>query len=346
MATDRPTHLGMVGLGRMGSNLARRLMRDGHTCVVHDVAPAAVAALVAEGATGAHSLAELVAALPTPRTVWLMLPAGEITERALTEVARLLEFGDAVIDGGNTHYVDDLSRAAALEPLGIRYVDVGVSGGVFGLERGFCLMVGADDEVFARLESVFRSLAPGVEMAARTRGREGEPAAVEYGYLHCGPVGAGHFVKMVHNGIEYGLMAAYAEGLNVLANADAGLRAREADAETTPLEHPERYRFSIDVAEVVELWRRGSVVSSWLLDLTAAALHDAPTLEGFAGRVSDSGEGRWTAIAGLEEGVPTPVLSSALASRFSSRGEADFANRVLSAMRKEFGGHIEKPRDG
>ena len=343
MATDRPTHLGIVGLGRMGSNIARRLLRDGHTCVVHDVAPAAVAAVVEEGATGADSLAELVAALPTPRTVWLMLPAGEVTERALTEVARSLEPGDAVIDGGNTHYVDDLSRAAALEPLGIHYVDVGVSGGVFGLDRGFCLMVGAEDEVFDRLEPVFRSLAPGVDMAARTRGREGAPTQVEHGYLHCGPVGAGHFVKMVHNGIEYGLMAAYAEGLNVLAHANAGEQARDADAETTPLEHPERYRYSIDIAEVAELWRRGSVVSSWLLDLTAAALHESPTLDGFSGRVSDSGEGRWTAVAAIEEGVPTPVLTSALSSRFSSRGEDDFANRVLSAMRKEFGGHIEKP---
>jgi len=343
MATDRPTHLGMVGLGRMGSNLARRLMRDGHACVVHDVAPPAIAALVEEGATAAHSLDELVAALPTPRTVWLMLPAGEITERALTDIANLLEPGDAVIDGGNTHYVDDLSRAAALTPHGIHYVDVGVSGGVFGLERGFCLMIGADDDVFERLEPVFRSLAPGVDAAARTRGRDGDPAPVEYGYLHCGPVGAGHFVKMVHNGIEYGLMAAYAEGLNVLANADAGDRVRDADAETTPLEHPERYRYSIDVADVAEVWRRGSVVSSWLLDLTAAALHEAPTLEGFAGRVSDSGEGRWTAVAAIEEGVPTPVLTSALASRFSSRGQDDFANRVLSAMRREFGGHVEKP---
>ena len=342
MATDRPIHLGMVGLGRMGSNLSLRLMRDGHTCVVYDVSPAAVGALVTEGATGANSLEELVAALPAPRTVWLMLPAGEITERALTDVVQLLEPGDAVIDGGNTHYVDDLSRGAALEPLGIHYVDVGVSGGVFGLDRGFCLMVGADDEVFERLEPVFRSLAPGVDMAARTRGREGEPAPVEYGYLHCGPVGAGHFVKMVHNGIEYGLMAAYAEGLNILRGANAGNDKRAVDAETTPLEHPERYGYSIDVAEVAEVWRRGSVVSSWLLDLTAAALHEAPTLEGFAGRVSDSGEGRWTAVAAIEEGVPAPVLTSALASRFSSRGEDDFANKLLSALRREFGGHIEK----
>ncbi|HJX08623.1 MAG TPA: decarboxylating 6-phosphogluconate dehydrogenase [Actinomycetota bacterium] len=343
MATDHPTRVGMVGLGRMGSNIARRLMRDGHACVAYDVAPEAVAALVADGAAGAASLDELVAALPSPRTVWLMLPAGEITERTLTEVVQRLEPGDAVVDGGNTHYVDDLSRGQALQPLGIHYVDVGVSGGVFGLDRGFCLMVGGDDEVFRRLEPVFRSLAPGVDMAARTRGRVGQPAAAEYGYLHCGPVGAGHFVKMVHNGIEYGLMAAYAEGLNVLAKANAGGQEREADAETTPLEHPERYRYSIDVAEVAELWRRGSVVSSWLLDLTAAALRDAPTLEGFAGRVSDSGEGRWTAVAAIDVGVPTPVLTSALASRFSSRGEDDFANKVLSAMRNEFGGHVEKP---
>jgi 6-phosphogluconate dehydrogenase len=343
MATDRPTHIGMVGLGRMGSNLALRLMRDGHTCVVYDVAPPAVATLVGPGAVGTHSLAELVAALPAPRIVWLMLPAGGVTERALTEVVALLEPGDTVIDGGNSHHVDDLARAAALEPLGIHYVDVGVSGGVFGLARGFCLMIGAEDEVFERLEPVFRSLAPGVEAAARTPGRSGEPVASERGYLHCGPVGAGHFVKMVHNGIEYGSMAAFAEGLNVLANADAGLRAQEADAETTPLEHPERYRYEIDVAEVAEVWRRGSVVSSWLLDLIAAALHEDPTLEGFAGRVSDSGEGRWTAVAAIEEGVPTPVLTSALAARFSSRGAADFANRVLSAMRKGFGGHDEKP---
>jgi len=343
MATDQPTHVGMVGLGRMGSNIALRLMRDGHTCVGYDVASGAVAALVDDGATGAGSLDELVAALPAPRTVWLMLPAGEITERAVADVAQLLEPGDAIVDGGNTHYIDDISRGQALEPLGIQYVDAGVSGGVFGLERGFCLMIGADDETFQRLEPVFRSLSPGVDTAPRTRGREGEAAPSEHGYLHCGPVGAGHFVKMVHNGIEYGLMAAYAEGLNVLVNADAGVQAREADAETAPLEHPERYRYSIDVAEVAEVWRRGSVVSSWLLDLTAAALHDAPTLEGFAGRVSDSGEGRWTAVAAIETGVPTPVLTSALASRFSSRGEDDFANKVLSAMRNEFGGHVEKP---
>ena len=342
MATDEPTHIGIVGLGRMGSNIALRLMRDGHTCVGYDVAPDAVAALADQGAKAAGSLEGLVDALPTPRTVWLMLPAGEVTERTLAEVVQLLDPGDAVVDGGNTHYVDDLARGAALEPLGIHYVDAGVSGGVFGLDRGDCLMIGADDEAFRRLEPVFRSLAPGVDKAARTRGRTGEPSAAEHGYLHCGPVGAGHFVKMVHNGIEYGLMAAYAEGLNVLVNADAGEHEREADAETAPLEHPERYRYSIDVAAVTELWRRGSVVSSWLLDLTAAALHDAPTLDGFAGRVSDSGEGRWTAVAAIDEGVPAPVLTAALSSRFSSRGADDFANKVLSAMRKEFGGHVEK----
>jgi 6-phosphogluconate dehydrogenase len=332
----------MVGLGRMGSNLVRRLMRDGHPCVAFDVNPAAVSTLAGEGATGVASLQELVAALPTPRNLWLMLPAGEITERAMADLAVLLAPGDAIIDGGNGHYVDDLHRGAMLAETGIHYADVGVSGGVFGLERGFCLMVGSDDELFARMEPLFVSLAPGVDTAARTRGREGTPAPAEMGYLHCGPVGAGHFVKMVHNGIEYGAMAALAEGLNVLEHADAGDRAGASDAETAPLEHPERYRFAINVAEVAEVWRRGSVVSSWLLDLAAAALHESPTLDGFSGRVSDSGEGRWTAVAAIEQGVPTPALSAALFARFSSRGEADFANRVLSAMRKEFGGHAER----
>ena len=343
MTTDRPMHVGMVGLGRMGASLVRRLMRDGHTCAIYDVAPPAVAALADEGAVGTSSLEGLVAQLPAPRVVWLMLPAGEITERTLADVARSLEPGDVVIDGGNTHYVDDLARAEALAPLGIGYVDIGVSGGVLGLERGFCLMVGADDASFTLLEPLFRSLAPGVAAADRTRGRDGEPTGAEMGYLHCGPVGAGHFVKMVHNGIEYGLLAAYAEGLNVLANADVGEDVGAHDAETTPLEHPERYRYRIDVAEVAEVWRRGSVIASWLLDLTAAALHEAPDLAGFEGRVSDSGEGRWTAIAGIEEGVPTPVLTAALAARFSSRGNDDLANRLLSAMRKEFGGHVERP---
>ncbi|MEP6757859.1 MAG: phosphogluconate dehydrogenase (NAD(+)-dependent, decarboxylating) [Actinomycetota bacterium] len=332
----------MVGLGRMGSNLVRRLLRDGHRCAGFDVDPTAVEAVRGEGATGAGSLAALVDALPTPRNVWVMLPAGEITERAVSDLSDLLAPGDAIIDGGNTHYVDDLRRGETLAARGIHAVDVGVSGGVYGLERGFCLMVGAEDEVFERLEPLFVSLAPGLEAARRTRGRSGTPAAAEMGYLHCGPVGSGHFVKMVHNGIEYGLMAALAEGLNVLHHADAGARARALDAETTPLEHPERYRFSLDVADVAEVWRRGSVVSSWLLDLAAAALHESPQLEGFAGRVSDSGEGRWTAIAAIEEGVPAPVLSAALFARFDSRGEAEYANRILSAMRKEFGGHVEK----
>jgi len=343
MATDTPMQLGMVGLGRMGANLVRRLMRDGHQCVGTDVGADTVAALAKEGMTGAADAKELVAALEAPRTVWVMVPAGEITERAIADLADLLSPGDTIIDGGNTRYHDDIRRAQELSGRGLHYVDCGTSGGVFGLERGFCLMIGGEDEVVSRLAPIFTSLAPGLGTIERTPGRSGDPSPDELGWLHCGPAGAGHFVKMVHNGIEYGLMAAYAEGLNVLVNADAGLQDREADAETTPLEHPERYRYSIDIAEVAEVWRRGSVVSSWLLDLTAAALHDAPTLEGFAGRVSDSGEGRWTAVAAIEEGVPTPVLTSALASRFSSRGEDDFANRVLSALRKEFGGHIEKP---
>jgi 6-phosphogluconate dehydrogenase len=333
----------MVGLGRMGSNLVRRLLRDGHPCVAFDVEPDAVATLANEGATGVGSLEELVGALPVPRTVWLMLPAGEITERTVVALAGLLDPGDAIVDGGNTYYVDDLQRVEALAPTGVRYADIGVSGGVFGLDRGFCLMVGADEDTFTRLEPLFVSLAPGVGAATRTRGREGDPAPAEVGYLRCGPVGAGHFVKMVHNGIEYGMMAALAEGLNVLWHADAGTRTREADAETAPLAHPERYAFGIDVPEVAELWRRGSVVASWLLDLGAAALHASPDLEGFAGRVSDSGEGRWTAIAAIEEGVPAPILTTALADRFVSRGEADLANRFLSALRREFGGHAEKP---
>jgi 6-phosphogluconate dehydrogenase len=343
VTTDRPTNLGIVGLGRMGSSILRRLVRDGHKCAAFDLNQATVESVRGQGVTGAATLAELVEALPAPRNVWLMLPAGEVAERAVGDLTGLLEAGDAIIDGGNTHYVDDLRRAKALRAKGIHYVDVGVSGGVFGLERGFCLMIGAEDQVFARLEPIFISLAPGVDAAARTRGRDGDPSPAERGYLHCGPVGAGHFVKMVHNGIEYGLMAAYAEGLNVLKHADAGTQPRDADAETAPLEHPERYLFSIDVAEVAEVWRRGSVVSSWLLDLTAAALHDSPQLEGFAGRVSDSGEGRWTSIAAIEEGVPAGTLAAALFSRFDSRGEAEFANRVLSAMRNEFGGHAEKP---
>ena len=334
--------LGMVGLGRMGANIVRRLRRDGHDCVVFDVNPDAVGMLEAEGATGARSLDELAAKLAPPRCVWVMVPAGVITESTVQALAERLAAGDTVIDGGNTYYRDDIRRAAELGERGIRYVDIGTSGGVFGLERGFCLMVGGPNESYAQLEPILASLAPGVEAAVRTRGRTGEPAPEERGYLHCGPAGAGHFVKMVHNGIEYGMMAALAEGLNILHKADAGLRQRDSDAETAPLDHPEHYAYELDLPAIAELWRRGSVVESWLLDLTAAALQEAPQLDGFAGRVSDSGEGRWTAIAAIEEGVPADVLTAALYARFSSRDAADFANRVLSAMRNQFGGHIEK----
>jgi 6-phosphogluconate dehydrogenase len=336
--------LGIVGLGRMGANMARRLMRDGHRCVAHDLNPGAVAALATEGAEGAATLAELASMLSAPRAVWLMVPAGEATEATVRDVAAVLEPGDAIVDGGNSHYRDDIRRAAELREREIDFLDCGTSGGVFGLERGYCLMIGGPEAAVRRLEPLFASLAPGVEAAARTPGRSGEPSPSERGYLHCGPNGAGHFVKMVHNGIEYGLMAAYAEGLNILSNADAGKATREDDAETAPLEHPEHYRYEIDVAEVAELWRRGSVIGSWLLDLTAAALRESPDLAGFAGRVSDSGEGRWTSIAAIEEGVPAPVLTAALYERFSSRGLGDFGDRVLSAMRRQFGGHEEKPR--
>jgi 6-phosphogluconate dehydrogenase len=334
--------LGMVGLGRMGAGIVRRLMRDGHRCVGYDVSPDAVSAIEADGATGASSLEDFVANLEMPRAVWVMVPAGKITDSTIASLAEVLEPGDAVIDGGNTHYVDDIRHAAELREKGIHHVDCGTSGGVWGFERGFCLMIGGEKEVVDRLSPIFASVAPGVEAAPRTPGRTGEPSQAEHGYLHCGPNGAGHFVKMVHNGIEYGLMAAYAEGLNVIANADMGTRTRDADAETAPLEHPELYLYDIDTTEVAEVWRRGSVVGSWLLDLTAQALAESPTLEGFAGRVSDSGEGRWTSIAAIEEGVPTPVLTTALYSRFASRGADDFADRLLSAMRKQFGGHDEK----
>ena len=342
MATETPMQLGMVGLGRMGAGIVRRLMRDGHRCVGYDVSPDAVSAIEADGATGASSLEDFVANLEKPRAVWVMVPAGKITDSTIASLAEVLEPGDAVIDGGNTHYVDDIRHAAELREKGIHHVDCGTSGGVWGFERGFCLMIGGEKEVVDRLSPIFASVAPGVEAAPRTPGRTGEPSQAEHGYLHCGPNGAGHFVKMVHNGIEYGLMAAYAEGLNVIANADMGTRARDADAETAPLERPELYLYDIDTTEVAEVWRRGSVVGSWLLDLTAQALADSPTLEGFAGRVSDSGEGRWTSIAAIEEGVPTPVLTTALYSRFASRGADDFADRLLSAMRKQFGGHDEK----
>jgi 6-phosphogluconate dehydrogenase len=333
----------MVGLGRMGAGIVRRLLADGHRCVGYDVNADAVTALEGDGAGGAESLATLAAKLSKPRAVWVMVPAGEITEQTISAVADVLEPGDAIIDGGNSHYLDDLRRAAELQERGLHYVDVGTSGGVWGARRGFCLMIGGEQEVVERLAPLFASIAPGVDAAPRTPGRTGEPTMSEHGYLHCGPNGAGHFVKMVHNGIEYGIMAAYAEGLNVLRNANVGLREHELDAETAPLEHPEHYRFEIDTTEVAEVWRRGSVIGSWLLDLTAQALHESPTLEEFAGRVSDSGEGRWTSIAAIEEGVPTPVLTTALYSRFASRGLDDFADRVLSAMRRQFGGHAEKP---
>jgi len=342
MSTPTPMQLGMVGLGRMGAGLVRRLMRDGHRCVVYDVSPDAVAALVADGAVGANSLEEFASKLETPRSAWIMVPAGQITDDTIAAVGAVFAAGDVIIDGGNTYYRDDLHHAAALKQQGIHHVDVGTSGGVWGLERGFCLMIGGETEVVQRLGPIFATIAPGTGAAPRTPGRSGPSSPAEQGYLHCGPNGAGHFVKMVHNGIEYGMMAAYAEGLNIIRNADAGTRQRDADAETSPLEHPEYYRYDIDTAEVAEVWRRGSVVASWLLDLTAEALHASPGLEEFAGRVSDSGEGRWTSIAAIEVGVPAPVLTTALYSRFASRNEDEFANKVLSAMRKGFGGHDEK----
>ena len=337
------SQLGMVGLGRMGANIVRRLMRDGHECVVYDVNPGAISTLADEGAVGASSLQEFAEKLDAPRSVWVMVPAGEITEQTVTNVAAVLSEGDAIIDGGNTHYLDDIRRSEQLAKNGIDYIDCGTSGGVFGLERGFCLMIGGPDGAVERLDPIFATIAPGLGEIERTPGRSGDPSPSEQGYLHCGPAGAGHFVKMVHNGIEYGLMAAYAEGLNIIRHADAGRRKRDADAETAPLEHPEHYLYEIDVSEVAEVWRRGSVVASWLLDLAASALHASPTLEEFGGRVSDSGEGRWTSIAAIEEGVPAPVLTTALYERLASRNEDEFANKVLSAMRKEFGGHEEKP---
>ncbi len=336
--------LGMVGLGRMGANLSRRLMRHGHEVVAYDVSADAVHALEGEGAIGTASLEDFVNKLDPPRAAWIMVPAAFAGPTA-DALAQLMQDGDVIIDGGNSYYRDDVERAARYRPKGIRYVDVGTSGGVFGLERGFCLMIGGEEEAVQRLDPVFAALAPGVEAAMRTPGREMSKrnSTAEAGYLHCGPSGAGHFVKMVHNGIEYALMAAYAEGLNVIRNANVGSKEQVADAETTPLRDPEFYRYDIDTAEVAEVWRRGSVVSSWLLDLTAAALLQDPDLEGFSGRVSDSGEGRWTALAAIDESVPIHVLAAALFDRFESRGEADFANRILSAMRKQFGGHVERP---
>ncbi|UWF77594.1 MULTISPECIES: phosphogluconate dehydrogenase (NAD(+)-dependent, decarboxylating) [Microbacterium] len=334
--------LAMIGLGRMGGNIVRRLMRDGHDCVVYDVNADAVAALAAEGATGADSIPDLAAKLQTPRVVWMMVPAS-LTGAVADEVAAVLEPGDILIDGGNSNYRDDVRRAAAMRERGIEYVDIGTSGGVFGLERGYCLMVGGSDAAVRHLEPILRTIAPGAGEIERTPGRTGDLAPEEQGFLHCGPAGAGHFVKMVHNGIEYGIMAAIAEGLNLLENADAGVREAEHSAEVAPLEEPEFYQFPIDTAAVAELWRRGSVISSWLLDLTAAALHENPTLEGLAGRVSDSGEGRWTVKAAVDVGVPVPVLAASLFERFASRDEDHFANQVLSAMRMQFGGHKERP---
>jgi 6-phosphogluconate dehydrogenase len=333
--------VGMIGLGRMGANMVRRLMRAGHECVVHDVSPEAIATLEGEGATGAESMEDFAARLSPPRAICIMVPAA-VVDATLERLVPLLDSDDTVIDGGNSYYRDDLRRSHELAGGGIHYVDMGTSGGVYGLERGYCLMIGGDDTAVRRLEPFFSSLAPGVDVADRTPGREGDPAPAEQGWLHCGPSGAGHFVKMVHNGIEYGLMAAFAEGFNILHKADIGDLEHEIDAETTPLREPELYQYDFDIPEIAEVWRRGSVVGSWLLDLTAAALVQSPTLESFSGRVSDSGEGRWTVHAAIDEGVPAPVLSAALYSRFASRGEDEFANKMLSAMRFAFGGHLEK----
>ena len=332
--------LGMVGLGRMGANLVRRLTRDGHECVVYDRNADAVRLLSGEGAVGAASLEQLVSKLDPPRAVWVMVPAA-ITGSVVDELAALLESDDVIIDGGNSYYRDDIDRAKALAARGIHYVDVGTSGGVYGLERGFCLMIGGEPKPVRRLDPIFASIAPGLQAAPRTPSRTDEPSTAESGYLHCGPNGAGHFVKMVHNGIEYGLMAAYAEGLNILHRANAGSEERAGDAETAPLRDRDYYRYTIDVAAVAEVWRRGSVVASWLLDLTADALAGSPDLSEFSGRVSDSGEGRWTVHAAVDVGAPATVLSAALFERFASRGEADFADQLLSAMRKQFGGHTE-----
>jgi 6-phosphogluconate dehydrogenase len=338
--------LGMVGLGRMGANMVRRLMRAGHDCVVYDVNHDSVAALEQEGAAGARTPEEFIQKLTKPRAAWVMVPAA-FTDATLDQLAELMDEGDILIDGGNSYYRDDLARADRFEPRGIHYVDVGTSGGVFGLERGYCLMIGGKEEAVRQLDPIFSALAPGVEAAERTPGRDGDPSPAEQGYLHCGPAGAGHFVKMVHNGIEYGVMAAYAEGMNVLQHASIGKTAQESDAETAPIRDAERYyHYDFDMPAVAEVWRRGSVIASWLLDLTAAALIESPQLKDFTGRVSDSGEGRWTVLAAVDEGVPANVLTAALYGRFSSRGEADYGDKLLSAMRKQFGGHAEKPATG
>lgn len=333
--------LGMIGLGRMGANMVERLIKAGHRCIVNDTNPDTVQQLIAKGANGTTKLPEFVQMLSKPRAVWLMLPAAAV-DPVLHSVVPLLEPGDIVIEGGNSYYHDDIRRARELKARGLHYVDVGVSGGVWGLERGYCHMIGGEDAIVKHLDPIFRSLAPGHDAAPRTPGASGDPSQAEYGYLHCGPNGAGHFVKMVHNGIEYGMMAAFAEGFNVLKNANIGLHKQEVDAETTPLREPDHYKYEIDVAAVAEMWRRGSVVGSWLLDLTASVLRQDPSLDNFQGHVSDSGEGRWTLHAAIDEGVPAPVISAALYARFESRGNADFANRILSAMRFAFGGHVEK----
>src|SRR6266478_6430112 len=334
--------LGMIGLGRMGANMVRRLLKGGHQCVVFDMSPKAVQELTQEKAVGASSLADFVKKLEKPRTVWLMVPAA-VVDKSIGDLLPLLERGDILIDGGNSYYIDDIRRAKELAPKGIHYVDVGTSGGVWGLERGYCMMIGGEQEVVKHLDPIFAALAPGVGDIPRTPGREKAGGTAEQGYLHCGPNGAGHFVKMVHNGIEYGIMAAYAEGLGVLRAANIGKQKDEIDAETTPLRNPEHYQYELNLPDIAEVWRRGSVIASWLLDLTANALVADPALAKFAGRVSDSGEGRWTIKAAIDEAVPVHVLTAALYERFSSRGEADFADKLLSAMRYEFGGHIEKP---
>jgi 6-phosphogluconate dehydrogenase len=341
MATDTPMQLGMVGLGRMGANLVRRLMRDGHRCVVYDVNPAAVTELAGEGATGAMSLDDLVAKLDKPRAVWLMLPAA-IVDSTLDQLVPLLEPGDAVIDGGNSYYRDDITRAKRLVAQNIHYVDCGTSGGVWGLERGYCLMIGGETEVVSRLDPIFKTIAPGAGCAEPTPDRTRTDGTAPDGYLHCGPSGAGHFVKMVHNGVEYGMMAAIAEGLSIIKHADAGKVSRTVDAETTPLRDAWAYQYDIDVGEVAEVWRRGSVVSSWLIDLTADAFARSPGLDDFSGEVSDSGEGRWTVLAAVDEGVPIPVITTSLYERFESRQLGEFTGKILSAMRSQFGGHAEK----
>jgi len=344
MATEKPMQLGMIGLGRMGANIVRRIMRDGHSAVVFDTDPAAIAALEADGAVGASTLKEFVEKLDRPRNAWIMVPAGKITDSVITQLAELLDEGDTIIDGGNSYYRDDIRHAASLTEKGIHFIDCGTSGGVWGLERGYCLMIGGEDEQVDNLNSIWESIAPGAleGEVERTPGRKGGLANEEKGFLHCGPNGAGHFVKMVHNGIEYAMMSAFAEGLNILKNADAGKENRDQDAETAPLEHPEFYQYDMDLTKISEVWRRGSVVGSWLLDLTAIALYESPTLDEFGGRVSDSGEGRWTNIAAIEEGVPAATLTASLYARFSSQGNALFADKIQSAQRKQFGGHDEK----